>query len=75
MNTMTSPLSYPPRPDNVQLRDLHRGSTVLTVDDMERWYQRLQDAIDSGYCWDVCSYLEFGVLTKKDYIESKKKIL
>lgn len=52
MTTFTSSQNFPPRQDNIKLQDIERDNKY--VDDMERWYDRLQEAADQGYCLDVC---------------------
>lgn len=55
MTTATSSYIIPSRPDNKPLYDLHRDSDSVQVkiSDIERWYHRLNEAIDNGFCFDV----------------------
>lgn len=55
MTTATSSYNIPPRQDNTYLQDLQRDSDYVEVkvDDMERWYYRFHEAVDSGYILDV----------------------
>lgn len=59
MTTATSSYTIPSRQDKAFLQDLHRDSDYvnLKVADLERWFNRFHEAIDNGYCLDVCIFL------------------
>lgn len=59
MTTSTSSFTYAPRQNNAHLRDLRRDGDFTRVSDIERWYERLEDAVDNGYCLDVCIALVY----------------
>lgn len=56
MTTETSQRNIPPRQDEVYWKDLKRSEddVVLTVTDVERWRERIFNAIDKGHAVDVC---------------------
>lgn len=41
--------AYPPRISNIVLQDMDRDDTVVEVNDLERWRDRIFEAIDSGF--------------------------
>lgn len=41
--------AYPARPDNSLLRDINRDEDMTEIDDLERWRDRIHQAIDQGY--------------------------
>lgn len=41
--------AYPSRPDNAQLQDLNRDDDTTEIADLERWRDRIHQAIDQGY--------------------------
>ena len=51
----TNNRSYPPRTANQMLNDLNRvdNNTVVSIADLERWTNRVYEAIDSGFVTDV----------------------
>lgn len=51
MTTNTSSYNIPPRQDYTCMHDL----SDVKVNDLERWYNRLMEAIDNGACVDVCN--------------------
>lgn len=51
MTTNTSGQNIPPRPDHTYMHDISNAK----VGDLERWYNRLMEAIDNGVCVDVCN--------------------
>lgn len=54
MTTYNSSENFPPRQDNTKLHDVEDDN--LSVDDLTRWYDRLQEAADKGYYLDVCLF-------------------
>lgn len=55
LTTATSSYNIPPRQDKSHMHDMDRDSNSVepTVNDLERWYERLQEAIDNGFFIDV----------------------
>lgn len=55
MTAATSSFNIPPRQDNTYLKDLRRDSNSVQtkVADLERWYERIQEAIDNGFLIDA----------------------
>lgn len=53
MTTLTSSQNLPPRQDDTKLHDFVRDDRYVQVNDLERWYDRLQEAADQGYFLDV----------------------
>lgn len=51
MTTFTSSQNYPPRQENTQLQD--GEDEVERVDNLIRWYDRLNEVADQGYYLDV----------------------
>lgn len=45
--------SIPPRQDNEKLRDVSRVEAKIKVNNLERWYNRISEAIDNGFAIDV----------------------
>lgn len=41
--------AYPARPDNILLQDINRDDNVVEIADLERWRDRIYQAIDQGY--------------------------
>lgn len=41
--------AYPPRVSNARLLDINRDGAVVEVGDLERWRDRIYEAIDSGF--------------------------
>lgn len=41
--------AYPPRPDNSLLQDVNRDDDSVEIGDLERWRDRIHQAIDQGY--------------------------
>lgn len=41
--------AYPPRFDNSLLQDVNRDDDVVEIADLERWRDRVHQAIDQGY--------------------------
>lgn len=41
--------AYPSRADNSQLQDLNRDDDIVEIADLERWRDRIHQAIDQGY--------------------------
>lgn len=39
---------YPARPDNALLQDINRDDNVIEIADLERWRDRIHQAIDQG---------------------------
>jgi hypothetical protein len=42
--------AFPPRPSNSYLQDVDRPETNVEVADLERWRDRIYEAIDQGFC-------------------------
>lgn len=55
LTTATSSFNIPPRQDKSCMHDLKRDSNSVetSVNDLERWYERIQEAIDNGFFIDV----------------------
>lgn len=55
MTAATSSYTIPPRQSKAYMKDLNRDSNSpqTKVADLERWYERLQEAIDNGFFLDV----------------------
>lgn len=45
--------AYPPRPTGALLRDMNREEGIYEVADLERWRDRVLEAIDGGFVMDV----------------------
>lgn len=45
--------AYPPRVTNTILSDLNRDDATVEVSDLERWRDRIYQAIDQGYVESV----------------------
>lgn len=45
--------SYPSRVQNCVLRDVNRDEASVSIDDLKRWRDRIFEAIDSGFVYDV----------------------
>lgn len=41
--------AYPARPDNALLQDINRDDDRIEIADLERWRDRIHQAIDQGY--------------------------
>lgn len=53
LSSVTTSNMISPRQDNVYLRDLSRPEFTIKVGDLERWYERIIEAIDDGFGVDV----------------------
>lgn len=49
---------YPARQTGSLMNDLNRQEGVIEVNDLERWRNRVIDAIDSGFVLDVSSLID-----------------
>lgn len=58
MTAASSSYTIPPRKDNMYLQDMRRDGEYTKVADLQRWHDRLLEAIDNGYFIDVCCYQE-----------------
>lgn len=56
MTTLTSSQNLPPRQDDTHMHDIEANDQVIQVNDIERWYERLNEAVDQGYFLDVCFF-------------------
>ncbi|XP_055308600.1 phenoloxidase 3-like [Sitodiplosis mosellana] len=54
LTTATNKNLISPRQDNVYLQDLLRPEFNLKVADLERWYERIVEAVDKGFGIDPC---------------------
>lgn len=51
MTTFTSQQNYPPRQENTRLLDGEAENE--RVDNLIRWFDRIHEVVDQGYCIDV----------------------
>lgn len=53
--------TYPGRIQGVVLKDLQRDENIVEVGDLERWRDRIYEAIDQGYVKDVSKLQHFWI--------------